>query len=322
MAHFLSCCIAERCVLKYISETFPGGGGNRTGSGASAKAEQKRCNSRTETTQLQTHSGSCDGSKRPVDDRSHTLPEHNQHRVLRKKCAHSVHANPALAPSTVSSDMIAQTISLGNVKAREASPTETFQPPELKQIIEAWPDLPEPIKKGIIAVLFSGLMSSAMSFGLQGGGQIEELAMSISPVTSVAWKGMPVLVVVLFGGFLVNFTWCVLLNLKNKTAGDYIKPEGPVLLANIVFAALAGAIWCSQFICYKTGEPQMGKTSYIGWAVLMASAIMFSQILALFLGEWKGTSKKTVRLLVTGLVLLVASAVVAGYSGHLGSQAV
>jgi L-rhamnose-H+ transport protein len=177
-------------------------------------------------------------------------------------------------------------------------------------------------KKGIIAVLFSGLMSSAMNFGLQGGGQIEELAMSISPTTSVAWKGMPVLVVVLFGGFLVNFTWCVLLNLKNKTAGDYIKPEGPVLLANIVFAGLAGAIWCSQFICLKTAEPQMGETAYIGWAVLMASAILFSQILGLFLGEWKGISKKTIRLLVIGLVLLVASAVIAGYSGHLGSQAV
>jgi L-rhamnose-H+ transport protein len=176
-------------------------------------------------------------------------------------------------------------------------------------------------KKGIIAVLFSGLMSSAMSFGLQGGGAIESLALTTEPMTAVAWKGMPVLVVVLFGGFLVNFTWCVLLNIKNKTGGDYIKPEGPVLLANIVFAGLAGTIWCSQFICFKTGEPQMGKTSYIGWAVLMASAIMFSQILGLFLGEWKGTSKKTIRLLVAGLVLLVVSAVVAGYSGHLGSKA-
>ena len=174
-------------------------------------------------------------------------------------------------------------------------------------------------KKGIIAVLFSGLMSSAMSFGLQGGGTIESLALTTEPATTVAWKGMPVLVVVLFGGFIVNFTWCVLLNIKNKTAGDYIKPEGPVLLANLVFAGLAGAIWCSQFICFKTGEPQMGKTSYIGWAVLMASAIMFSQLLGLLLGEWKGTSKKTIRLLIVGLILLVASAVIAGYSGHLAS---
>jgi L-rhamnose-H+ transport protein len=83
---------------------------------------------------------------------------------------------------------------------------------------------------------------------------------------------------------------------------------------------VAGAIWCSQFICFKTGEPQMGPTSYIGWAVLMASSILFAQVLGLMLGEWKGTSKKTVVLLTAGLVLLIASAVVAGYGGYLGQK--
>lgn len=227
-------------------------------------------------------------------------------------------------------------------------------------------------KKGMIAVLFSGLMSAGMSFGLQGGQLTEYKALFgsgteiskpdvealekfdksevipsapaefegneaaffdpdaklwILPVkaedekiTTRNWKGMPVLVIVLLGGFVVNAGWCLILNIKNKTTGDYVKKGSPIL-PNLIFAGLAGTIWCSQFICFKTGEPQMGKTSYIGWAVLMASAILFSQILGLFLGEWKGTSKKTIRLLGTGLVLLVLSAVVAGYSGHIGSKA-
>ncbi len=174
-------------------------------------------------------------------------------------------------------------------------------------------------KKGIIAVLFSGLMSSAMSFGLQGGPNIQRLALTTEPITSVAWAGMPVLVVVLLGGFVVNVGWCIILNVKNKTTGDYVKSSSPIV-ANLFFAGLAGAVWCSQFICFKTGEPQMGETSYIGWAVLMASAILFGQLLGLMLGEWKGTSKKTMQLLTVGLVLLIVSAVVAGYSGHLGSQ--
>lgn len=174
-------------------------------------------------------------------------------------------------------------------------------------------------KKGIIAVLFSGLMSSAMSFGLQGGPNIQELALTTEPATSLAWAGMPVLVVVLLGGFVVNAGWCIILNLKNKTTGDYVKKSSPIG-ANLVFAAIAGAIWCSQFICFKTGEPKMGETSYIGWAVLMASAILFSQLLGLMLGEWKGTSKKTMQLLVTGLVLLIVSSVIAGYSGYLGTR--
>jgi L-rhamnose-H+ transport protein len=175
-------------------------------------------------------------------------------------------------------------------------------------------------KKGITVAIFSGLMSSAMSFGLQGGAKIEELALITTPVAPIAWKGMPVLVVVLLGGFTVNFLWCLFLNFKNKTTGDYTKSNTPVV-GNVVFAGIAGAIWCSQFICFKTGEPKMGDMGYVGWAVLMASAILFSSLLGILLGEWKGTSSKTRGLLTVGLVLLVVSSVVAGYSGKLKTKA-
>ncbi len=171
-------------------------------------------------------------------------------------------------------------------------------------------------KKGITVAIFSGLMSSAMSFGLQGGARLERLADIIMPITPTAWHGMPVLVVVLFGGFLVNATWCLYLNAKNKTTDDYAR-KGVPLLGNFLFAGLAGAIWCSQFICFKTGEPAMGKMAYIGWAVLMASAILFSTLLGIFLGEWKGTSSRTRGLLALGLVLLLSSTVLAAYSGKL-----
>lgn len=173
-------------------------------------------------------------------------------------------------------------------------------------------------KKGIIVAVFSGLMSSAMSFGLQGGPNIQQLALTTDPVTSLTWAGMPVLVVVLLGGFIVNGVWCIILNVKNKTTGDYVKKGAPIA-GNLLFAAIAGAIWCSQFIAFKTGEPKMGATSYIGWAVLMAAQILFSQLLGLYLGEWKGTSKKTLRSLIIGLVLLIVSSVIAGYSGYLGA---
>jgi L-rhamnose-H+ transport protein len=173
-------------------------------------------------------------------------------------------------------------------------------------------------KKGILVVIFSGLMSAAMSFGLQGGPKIEALALATAPETTNTWKGMPVLVVVLLGGFVVNGGWCLVLNLKNKTIGDYAKSSAPIV-PNLFFAAVAGAIWCSQFICFKTGEPEMGKIAYVGWAVLLASQILFSSILGIFLGEWKNTSSRTKGLLALGLAFLVLSSVVSAYSGSLGN---
>jgi L-rhamnose-H+ transport protein len=171
--------------------------------------------------------------------------------------------------------------------------------------------------KGLLVAIFSGLMSAGMSFGLQGGATIEKLAQTTAPATSVTWKGIPVLVVVLLGGFTINGLWCLFLNLKNKSLGDYTRSGAP-LLANLVFAGLAGAIWCSQFICFKTGEPAMGDTAYVGWAVLMASMILFSTLLGILLGEWQGTTGRTRSLLALGLVLLISSSVLAGYSGYLG----
>jgi L-rhamnose-H+ transport protein len=175
-------------------------------------------------------------------------------------------------------------------------------------------------RKGILVAIFSGVMSSALGFGLQGGATIEKLALTTPPPTPVTWKGMPVLAVALLGGFAVNFLWCVLLNMKNKSAGDYVRLKRSVLARNFALAALAGVIWCSQFICFKTGQPAMGKTDYVGWAVLMASQILFGSLLGLALGEWKKTGGRTRAWLAVGIILLVTSSVVAGYSSHLAQR--
>lgn len=172
-------------------------------------------------------------------------------------------------------------------------------------------------KKGILVAIFSGFASAGLGFGLQGGKAIEALALQGG--TAVAWKGMPVLVVCLLGGFTVNALWCLFLNVKNKTLGDYAKKDAP-LVSNVFWAMCAGVLWVCQFVAFKTGEPRMGDQGYVGWAVLMASSIMFSGVLGLLLGEWKGTSAKTRGLLMAGLVVLLGSAVVAGYSGKLGQQ--
>jgi L-rhamnose-H+ transport protein len=172
-------------------------------------------------------------------------------------------------------------------------------------------------RKGLVVAVFSGVMSSALGLGLQGGTTIESLALTTAPATPVIWKGMPVLAVALLGGFVVNALWCLLLNLKNKTAGDYTGAKGASLPKNYLFAALAGVIWCSQFICFKTGQPAMGRTEYVGWAVLMASQILFGSLLGLALGEWKRTGRRTRALLAAGIILLVASSGVAGYGSKL-----
>ena len=94
-------------------------------------------------------------------------------------------------------------------------------------------------------------------------------------------------------------------------------PNPSTLVANLIFAGMAGAIWCSQLICLKTGEPAMGHLKYIGWSVMFSSMILFSTVIGIGLGEWKNTSPRTRWLLAVGLMFLVASSVISGYSGYL-----
>lgn len=162
-------------------------------------------------------------------------------------------------------------------------------------------------KKGIIVALFSGVASAGMNFGLQGGLDLEQAALASG--VDAKWSGMPVLVVVLWGGFAVNAAWCLWQNFKNKSFGDYAKPTNAWFLA-----ALAGVIWAMQFACQKAGEPAMGEMRYISFAVVMGSCVLFSSLLGIVLGEWKGTKLKTRLVLAAGLAVLalsIATAVVA-----------
>lgn len=165
-------------------------------------------------------------------------------------------------------------------------------------------------KKGMLVALFSGIASAGMNFGLQSGGALEAAAKEAG--TPAAWCGMPVLMVVLWGGLIVNVAWCLWQNKKNGSFGDYGKMFGGNFAA-IVLAGLAGVIWACQFACQKVGEPQMGDLKYIGFAVVMGSSIFFSSLLGLFMGEWKGTGAKTKGCLALGILVLLVSFCVISY---------
>lgn len=173
-------------------------------------------------------------------------------------------------------------------------------------------------KKGMLVALFSGIASAGMNFGLQSGDVLQEAA--VRGGTLSTWQGIPVLVVVLLGGFVVNAAWCLTQNAKNRTFGDYSK-GGSLVVPNIFFAGLAGVIWAMQFVCQKVGEPAMGDMAYIGFAIVMGSSIFFSSLVGILLGEWRGVGTKTKTLLGLGIVTLLVSFCVISYGNKLKEQA-
>lgn len=155
-------------------------------------------------------------------------------------------------------------------------------------------------RKGLITAVVAGLFSAGMNFGLQGAEVIENAAVAAG--AKECWRGMPVIMVVLWGGFIVELAWCLQQNWKNHTFGDYLRPSS----RNLLLCAAIGVLWVLQFVCTKAGEPLMGDLKYISFAVMMASTILFSTLIGVFLGEWKGTGAKTKGCLALGTLIMIA----------------
>lgn len=156
-------------------------------------------------------------------------------------------------------------------------------------------------KKGIVTAVIAGVFSAGMNFGLQGAESIQDAAVKAG--AKACWSGMPVIMVVLWGGFVVELIWCLQQNFKNKTFGDYLK----VSPRNVLLSGAIGVIWVMQFVCQKAGEPLLGELKYISFAVVMASTIFFSTLIGVVLGEWKGVGARTKAFLALGTVIMVAS---------------
>src|SRR5204863_6633368 len=75
------------------------------------------------------------------------------------------------------------------------------------------------LKKGIGVAILSGVMSACFAYGLAAGDPIK--ALTLQHGTSTLWQGLPVLVVVLIGGFSTNFVWCLILLSRNKTGHQF-----------------------------------------------------------------------------------------------------
>lgn len=192
------------------------------------------------------------------------------------------------------------------------------------------------LRKGLLVAVFSGVMSSCFAYGLASGSPISDTALRYG--TDKIWTGLPKLIVVMAGGFVTNFVWCMYLLLKNKTLHQYfsrteitendnknsapkqssaVKSRVP-LIANYLFSALAGTTWYFQFFFYTMGETQMGKYQFSSWTLHMASIIIFGSLWGIFLKEWKGTSGLSKFLLGLALITLVISTFIVGYANMLG----
>ncbi len=174
---------------------------------------------------------------------------------------------------------------------------------------------------GLTVAIISGLLSACFNFGLEAGAPMAEVANTLwknanpDSTTEFLFRNNVIYVVILWGGLTTNLIYCMVLNTRNKSFGDYANPKTP-LLRNYLLSALAGTTWFLQFFFYGMGESKLGNGAS-SWILHMSFIILIANIWGLIANEWKGVSKKTRLTLLMGVATIIAAVLVVGYGNYL-----
>lgn len=156
--------------------------------------------------------------------------------------------------------------------------------------------------KGIIIALLAGFMSGCFNIGLEFGSGLHFAE------TNDMFKSLPATMLVTLGGFVTNAAYCLYQNAKNKSWADYGKTN--LYANNLFFCILAGLLWYSQFFGLSLGKGFLTESPTLttfAFCILMALNVVFSNVWGIILKEWKGVSKKTLVVLIIGIIVLIVS---------------
>lgn len=156
--------------------------------------------------------------------------------------------------------------------------------------------------KGLAVALLAGFMSACFNIGLSFGEPLHWEA------TKEIYRSLPATLLVTIGGFITNACYCLFQNARNHSFGDY--KDAGLWRRNVLFCALAGLLWYSQFFGLSLGKGFLAAYPVLitfSWCILMALNVTFSNIWGIILKEWKGVNARTKVVLVCGLAILVFS---------------
>jgi len=173
---------------------------------------------------------------------------------------------------------------------------------------------------GLTVAIVSGVLSACFNFGLEAGKSMADVANNVWTAANPGqgeflYRNNVVYIVILWGGLTTNLIWCLILNARNKTFGDYGNKRTP-MLSNYLLCALAGTTWFLQFFFYGMGESKLGNGAS-SWILHMSFIILIANMWGLVSNEWKGVSSKTRKTIIAGVATIILAVLIVGYGNYL-----
>ena len=157
------------------------------------------------------------------------------------------------------------------------------------------------LAKGLIICLIAGATAPFLNFAFVFGDRIRETAVRLGTSRTLAPNA--VWVVALFGGFIVNLTYTLLLVQKNRS-WKLFRDKGTGIYYFYTF--LMGILWAGSIFIYGMGAANLGQLgASVGWAAFNAIGIFWANLLGILTREWQGVGRKGMLLMAGGLTILI-----------------
>jgi L-rhamnose-H+ transport protein len=169
-----------------------------------------------------------------------------------------------------------------------------------------------PAHVGLLIAVLCGVLSALLNVGFVHAAPVAQMAASLGAIERNA--SLAAWVVVLFGAFLMNAGYGVILLVRNKSWNTFGAPHAGGAYG---WALATGVFWFLALGIYGQGAALVGTLGpVIGWPMLLGLALIISNVWAARAGEWKG-ARAPFRLMLVGVAILIVACAVLGYSNRL-----
>ena len=166
---------------------------------------------------------------------------------------------------------------------------------------------------GLLLAVLCGIFSSGMSFAIDAAQPMQTAAIAhgVNPL----YAALPSYVIIMGGGAIINMAYCFirLAGLPRLSLRNDLNQPRPTIARNALLASTAGIMWYLQFFFYAWGAANIPQhLSYVNWMLHMSIYVLCGSLVGLALGEWAGVNNRAIRLLWTGVVVIIAAANLVG----------
>jgi L-rhamnose-H+ transport protein len=163
----------------------------------------------------------------------------------------------------------------------------------------------------LIAVL-AGILSAGLNFSFAFGQGVTAAARAAG--TSASSATYPVWALAMLGGMVPNLVYPAILCFHNHSWRVFLLS----LRHDLALSLSLGVLFMGSTVLYGLGAVRLGLLgTSVGWGIMQIMQIIVGNISGFLTGEWKMAGSNLIRLVISGIAILIAASIVMAYGNYI-----